>query len=448
MRCLFGFICVLALGTMGCGKTSGLCEGIECDDANECTSDECDPADGSCTNTPIDDGAFCDAGYCQSGQCEPIASIFPCTEQGIRDAIAEGGGPHGFACDGPTVVTTTAEIVIDHDVILDGRDDLTVDGNDDHVVFAIPADVEAELRRITVSGGFTPGSLEGSGGGIANEGTLKMTSCTVSRNSAGETGSAGIWNGRFASLMLTNSAVSENAGGQVGFGGIWNEGVLAITDGTVSGNSAGAFGVNAIFNDDGTLTLTNSTVSENSGGRYGAIFNESLLSLTNSTVSGNHGETCGALLNSGGATSTIVGSTVSGNTSESGASIVNSTDELNTAVLMISNSVIDDDCIGWREGLPQGSPDIISSGYNIESPGDTCGFDQQTDWVTVTEQQLNLGPLQDNGGPTMTHALMPGSVAVDHIPAVDCDVDEDQRGVARPQGPACDVGAFELEVGP
>jgi hypothetical protein len=468
MRCLFGFMCVLALGVvMGCSETSGtggsggaggtggggaggtggadLCEGIECDDANECTSDECDPADGSCTNTPIDDGAFCDAGYCQSGECEPIASIFPCTEQGIRDAITEGGGPHGFACNGLTVVTTTAEIVIDHDVILDGRDDLMVDGNDDHVVFAIPADVETELRRITVSGGFTAGSLEGSGGGIANEGALKMTRCTVSRNSAGETGSAGIWNGRFASLMLTNSAVSENTGGQVGFGGIWNTGVLVITNGTVSGNSAGAFGVNAILNDAGTLTLTNSTVSENSGGHFGAIVNNSSLSLTNSTVSGNHGETCGALLNGRGATLTIVGSTVSGNTSESGASIVNFSEESATGVLMISNSVIDDDCIGWREGSPQGSPDILSNGYNIESPGNTCGFDHGTDLANITEGQLDLSELAANGGPTMTHALGADSVAIDVIPAVDCEVDEDQRGEPRPGGAMCDVGAFEAQ---
>ena len=65
-----------------------------------------------------------------------------------------------------------------------------------------------------------------------------------------------------------------------------------------------------------------------------------------------------------------------------------------------------------------------------------------------------LGPLQDNGGPTMTHALGPGSVAIDHIPAVDCvDADgapltTDQRGVTRPQGDACDVGAVEMEVTP
>ena len=85
--------------------------------------------------------------------------------------------------------------------------------------------------------------------------------------------------------------------------------------------------------------------------------------------------------------------------------------------------------------------------------GDTCGFYDPTDQVNVPAQGLgglNLGPLQDNGGPTDTHALLPGSVAIDAI-HVDDWVDSDglplladQRGVARPQGSACDVGAVEV----
>jgi hypothetical protein len=89
---------------------------------------------------------------------------------------------------------------------------------------------------------------------------------------------------------------------------------------------------------------------------------------------------------------------------------------------------------------------VVSAGYNIESPGDTCGLDPDgTDQVDVTEGALNLGELADNGGPTMTHALLPGSVAIDWVPAEMCEVDTDQRGVDRPQGDACDVGAFEVQ---
>ena len=60
------------------------------------------------------------------GCSESRTDVFPCTEQGIRDAIAEGGGPHRFDCDGTDPVVTQAEIKIDNDVILDGEGKLTV----------------------------------------------------------------------------------------------------------------------------------------------------------------------------------------------------------------------------------------------------------------------------------------------------------------------------------
>jgi hypothetical protein len=95
---------------------------------------------------------------------------------------------------------------------------------------------------------------------------------------------------------------------------------------------------------------------------------------------------------------------------------------------------------------------LTSSGHNIESPGDTCGFDtDKGDLFDVTAEQLNLGPLHDNGGPTETHALLPGSAAIDQIPEADCvdgdgePLTTDQRGEPRPAGDGCDVGAFEVQ---
>jgi hypothetical protein len=86
---------------------------------------------------------------------------------------------------------------------------------------------------------------------------------------------------------------------------------------------------------------------------------------------------------------------------------------------------------------------VTSNGYNIESPGNTCGFDHGTDLVNITGGQLDLGPLADNGGDTMTHALGGDSVAIDVIPADMCEVDEDQRG--EPRDSMCDVGSFEVQ---
>jgi hypothetical protein len=126
MRYLYSFVCVLALGVMplvGCSE----------DGASECEG--------------VADGTACSGGECLDEVCAPVGA-FHCTEQGIRDAIAEGEGPHFFACDGPTTVETDTTVVIDNDVILDGEGNLTVDGQLSHRVFDVNKDVTAELRRV------------------------------------------------------------------------------------------------------------------------------------------------------------------------------------------------------------------------------------------------------------------------------------------------------------
>jgi hypothetical protein len=82
---------------------------------------------------------------------------------------------------------------------------------------------------------------------------------------------------------------------------------------------------------------------------------------------------------------------------------------------------------------------LTSGGYNLES-ADTCSFDATGD---LTDTLPMIDPLANNGGPTLTMALIPGSKAIDRIPSNLCLVFTDQRGVARPQGPGCDIGAYE-----
>ena len=164
-------------GSGASGGTGGMpaCLGPEdCDDGDECTADSC--LDAVCRNSTVADGTPCTGGECREGRCE---SGFACTEQGIRDAIAEGGGPHFFDCDGPTTVTTSAEIVIDNDVILDGESQLTVDAQQMHRVFEVAAVVTAELRGFTVTGGTAQ-----EGGGVSVRGTLTLTDTIVSNNTA------------------------------------------------------------------------------------------------------------------------------------------------------------------------------------------------------------------------------------------------------------------------
>jgi hypothetical protein len=404
-----------------CNPTTGLCEGpgnepkdtrcdqdggqvcdgagncvecnhaTQCDDRDECTADTCTPASSTCGHPPVPDDTGCadGAGTCQQGIC---IGEFACNEQGIRDAIAQGGGPHAFACVGPTTVTTDAEIVIDNDVVLDGVGNLTVDGNGTHRVLSLPPGVTAELRRFTVTRGGGPVV----GAGIRNEGTLTVTDSTVTKNEADGDG-GGIRND--ATLTLINTNVSDNTANLAG-GGISNHGPLSLTGSSVSRNTA-PFNGGGILNF-ATLTLTNSTVSQNIGG---GVDNSGTLTMTHGTISGNTDRAI-----SGGAAT-------------------------------VMNTVIEGNC---------GSPPLLTSGGgNIESPGNTCGLNQSIgDRVDVSTQALNLGPLQDNGGPTLTQLPGSGSVAINAIDEVDCAVSTDQRGVTRPQGPLCDVGAVEVEGGP
>ncbi|MGB5314355.1 MAG: choice-of-anchor Q domain-containing protein [Polyangiales bacterium] len=319
--------------------------------------------------------------------------------------------------------------MIDNDVVLDGGGNIVVHGNDAHRVFSILAGASVEILGFRVTGGVATRRIDDqSCGGLANAGTLMLVNSVVSGNTAATGGGGGICNSGL--LTLINSAVEGNSAKACG--GVFNNGWVAIRNSTVSENKATSGGGGGICSS-GPLMLAGSTVSGNSASYSGGIENSGTLTLTNSTVSGNVSEEgSGGILNIG--TATLESGTVAGNTVAGLRG-----DIRNEGALAIANTLIDGVCIGSTAA-------ITSEGNNIESPGDTCGFDtNKGDQFDVTAQQLNLGPLSDNGGPTMTHALRFGSVAIDRIPEIACETEEDHRGVARPQGAACDVGAFELE---
>jgi hypothetical protein len=325
------------------------------------------------------------------------------------------------------------------------------------------------LMNSTVSGNTAP-----FGGGISNrDGSLTVIDSVIGMNSADgcRVGDAfcsfggGVWNSGM--LMVENSTVSDNTSNWGG--GIFNRGVRepTIRNSTISGNSAG-FDGGGLLNFE-TLTLIDSTVADNVAGQSGGgIANErnGTLEVTNSTVSGNSAVASGGgLLNAAEAAANLVNTTVSTNTAERGGGIWTS-----GALLLISSTIAGNDApMGsaiYEPGTPgddlrsimntliegncAGSP-LDSGGYNVESPGNTCGFDQATD--LPPQDDLNLGPLQDNDGPTQTHALLENSVAIDQIPAADCvdgagaPLTVDQRGEPRPAGASstCDVGAFEVQ---
>jgi hypothetical protein len=229
-----------------------------------------------------------------------------------------------------------------------------------------------------------------------------------------------------AELTLNNLTVAN--GSAILGGGIFNGGTLTVSNSTISGNSA-SNNAGGIFNG-GALTVSNSTISGNSASNNaGGIGNGGVLTVSNSTISGNS-----ASANGGGISSftdlTVSNSTISGNSAagEGDGILNNSRATLKNTIVANSPSA----CFG--------STHITDDGGNLDS-GTSCGFNPANNSLSGVDPLL--GPLADNGGPTQTHALQRPSAAIDA--AVECPPPAtDQRGVSRPQGAACDIGAFEF----
>ena len=265
------------------------------------------------------------------------------------------------------------------------------------------------------------------GGGVRNEGsTATLRNLTVAKNQNGGVYSAGVV---LTKLTLQSSLVISNTG--TNGAGLYNEGIGAsadIDDVRFSGNQATASG-GGIFNN-GVMHVDGSTLDHNQARAGGGIHhNGGNLYLTNDTISANQAsDNGGGLYN--GADAIVQNVTFAGNQASTGGNIFNDEAQLSMGDAIVANAAAGGECVNSAGFL-------TSQGHNLES-ANTCNF-------TATGDQVNtdplLGPLQDNGGPTPTHALLAGSPAIDggssNCPAVD------QRGVSRPQGNACDIGAYE-----
>src|SRR6266851_4050496 len=300
----------------------------------------------------------------------------------------------------------------------------TVDGRNASQVFNVSPAASVTLGQLAVTGGNA--SL---GGGIQNAGTLLLAHSTVTDSAANNGG--GIYNQQGGTLTLAGTTVSQNKASLAGGGIVDFFGTVSISQSTIAGNAAtgrNSEGGGGIANGDGTLTVDKSTISGNStssGTGGSAIFNILTTSVSNSTISGNTGPGH-SVLNSDTLTLSYV--TIASNS----AGISNSGSVTATGTIIANNNP-GTNCFGNRFNEP--------FGFNLDS-GTSCRLSQATD---LTGTDPLLGPLASNGGPTQTQALEAGSPAIDHggTSANGCPP-TDQRGVTRPQGPACDIGAFEF----
>jgi hypothetical protein len=274
--------------------------------------------------------------------------------------------------------------------------------------------------------------------------SVEISDLTITNgNSYGSSG-GGILIEEMGSLTLADSIINNNSGG-IG-GGINNVGVLSMSNVTISGNTASVWGGG--ISNTGNMTIYNSTVSHNTAVIGGGILNTvSIFSsgivqagtavLENVTVSGNSASDMGGgIASSGtnvGGSITLTSLTVSNCTLTNNAALTAGGlfNQFGTATLrntIIANSLLGGGCDGT----------ITSSGHNLDS-GNTCGFASTGDLVNTDPL---LGPLEDNGGPTFTHALLEGSPAINAGDSVGVSTD-DQRGYPRIWNGTVDIGAYE-----
>ena len=340
------------------------------------------------------------------------------------------------------------------------------------------------LEGLTITGGHAPGAESGSdgtagagctaggagsdglgvvdagrGGGVFNSGTLILDAVTVMGNVAGAGGAGG---------NAGASGCDGGSGGQGGYGGgVYNQGALSVTASTFKGNQAGrggAGGAGTAFNPAGSgVGAPGVDGSGGQGGLGGGIFSESgRLTVSDSTLADNLagvGGAGGGMMGagggggSGGALAVVSGpsevrnATVADNGVGSGGASpagVTAASGSGGGLFVESSGTADDlslrnTIVASNNGLDCASSPgsaILNGGYDLSYGDRTC---------PGAHRNPRLGPLQDNGGPTETLAIAAGSPAVDGIPGGTggCPA-TDQRGVRRPQGRACDIGAFEF----
>jgi hypothetical protein len=344
----------------------------------------------------------------------------------LRQALADvnDGDTINFAVSG-TIGLTSGELLVNNNITISGPGaaSLAVNGNAKSRVFHIASGKTVSIFALTIINGRTFGSYpDNEGGGVLNQyATVTLNNCTISANVAENQG-GGICNdgtGGAAIMAITNCTVSNNS---AYYGaGICNDGrmkgatLLQISSTTLSNNTAGydAGGILNIADTKGTATLTNCTISGNSAPVHGGgIYNHAALSVSNTTLSANSASLGGGVYN-----------------------------ELTVS---IENAVL-------NAGTP--GTNIFNNGGTVTSRGYNISSDDGAGYLNGPGDQINtdplLGPLQDNGGPTLTHALLPGSPAIDTgDPNFTPPPLYDQRGPGydRVRNGRIDIGSYEEQA--
>jgi hypothetical protein len=369
-----------------------------------------------------------DGGICNSGATLIVSNCV------VSDNASGGLGSSAFSN-----YSGTASLTIANSTISDNSGPGVI--NSSHHGPAIPTTVDSISTRRSARE-----RPEGGGGNA---------SLTIANSIVRDNSGVGVSNGAYAAATTTilNSTLTGNSAGPEwgGGGGISTEGfegyaTVTVSNSTISGNSAYGGG-GGIASDASFLTIINSTISGNSGYDGGGIFNIdfTVATIVNSTISGNSAETTGGGIYNGDSSLHIANSTISGNSASSGGGIYNNQQQYFTSVVEISNTILNAGASG--ENIFNNGGTVTSHGYNLSS-------DDGGGYLTGSGDQINtdplLSPLQDNGGPTLTHALLPGSLAINAgDPNFTPPPSYDQRGpdFYRVRDLNIDIGSFEVQAG-
>ncbi|MBI3151172.1 MAG: hypothetical protein HYZ21_03515 [Chloroflexi bacterium] len=300
----------------------------------------------------------------------------------------------------------------------------------------------AVLTNVTFSG-----NEAGAGGGMENSlnSQATLTNVTFSQNDGGSQG-GGYYNTTGSESTLANVDFLNNSAGYGG--GMFDQNGYAqiLSNVTFDGNTAGANGGGLYTANNGPyevrltyVTFSNNRASQDGGGLYGS--GSGYQNLTNVTLSGNTAfQNGGGLYTSGNSFPALTNVTLSGNTASGlgGGAYFDNSMSIPLINTIIANSVSGGDCV--LSGGAFINP--TSSNNLIEDSSNACGLTNGVSGNIVGLDPL-LGPLQNNGGVTETHAITGGSPAFNTGTNIGCPA-ADQRGIPRPQGGTCDIGAVEV----
>jgi CSLREA domain-containing protein len=356
-------------------------------------------------------------GTCDIADCSLREAVIAANADAAADTIVLGAGEHILSITGTDEdASVTGDLDILNSVTIEGGGKAIINADSIDRVFHVINSTAVPMPVVTFSGlTLSGGYITTSGAGIfVSNGTVSVKNSLFSRNT------------------------STNFGGGIT---VDSNSHATIVNCTFHGNSAGHGG--GVDVGSGAAKIFNSTVHENTASYYGAgirVFIVGNLYLENSTISGNVSSSVGGgIYVEDALSSNIINSTITGNSAGVGGGIYNS---LNT---IIGSSILSGNSAGTGPDCAGG---LGSYGYNMIKDLTDCPF---TSPATGDLPGIDpfLGPLADNGGPTLTHAPIRYSPAIDAgDPAC---AGTDQRGVLRPlEGGSgstrCDIGALEYSI--